>query len=136
MVKVVSGVGGGRFPNCTLGGANSSCAGVSEFWVILFGAIRDASDSSVDGVAFVKNVGGVKVASGVLGYVFTAVSTGSSMSAFFGAVVVVVLFMLEAVSTAEAAIGSKSTLSLSVGTLVAHFFYGIGATVIENRFLS
>ena len=97
MVEGVAGESGGSFPNGTL--ANASCAGITEFWVLVFRGSCGTSDSTVDSVAVVENVGGIKVTSGGRSAVFVALHKGYTMSTFFGAVSVVV-FALASVSAA------------------------------------
>ena len=64
VVKVVTGLGSGRFANGTLGSAIASCAGVTYFWMLVIEVIRGASTSVGDRVAFAESVGGIKVSSG------------------------------------------------------------------------
>ena len=64
MVKGLSGSGGGRFPNSALDITDAGCASVAEFWMLVFGVNRGASNSSGDGVIFAESVGGAMVSSG------------------------------------------------------------------------
>ena len=63
VMKGVAVAGSSKFPNCVLGGANSGCAGVAEFWVLVFGVSLSDNTITVDSVTFVEIVGGVRVSS-------------------------------------------------------------------------
>ena len=80
VVEVIAGAGGGRFRNDALSSANADCTSVVDFLVLVFGAIRGASASTIDGVDTTENVGCVMVISGGGGAAFSLVLTGSSMT--------------------------------------------------------
>ena len=68
------------------------------FWVLVFEAIRSFSASSGDGVAFVGNVGGFKVAIRDWSAAFASVSTVSAMETVLVTVLVIAIIVLLAVT--------------------------------------
>ena len=55
VLEVVSGVGGSRFLDGSLGGTDTGNSDIAEFWEFSFGAVHGASSSSRDGAAAEEN---------------------------------------------------------------------------------